>query len=91
MLLVEWKLDATLDLIEIVDYIEQENPDAAEKMERLIRESAERLTDMPYINRAGRVAGTREKIVHPNYIIVYRVSTSKVEILNVIHTHRNYP
>ena len=32
--------------------------DAAEKMKRLLDDTAERLGEMPYINRRGRVAGT---------------------------------
>ncbi len=88
---VEWKTAASLDLIEIIDYIAQENPTAADKMKVMIYEAAERLGEMPYINRRGRVAGTREKIAHPNYIIVYRVASDKVEILNIVHSRKNYP
>lgn len=91
MLPVEWKPAAVWDLIEITDYIAQENPLAAEKMNRLLTETAERLGEMPYSSRSGRVAGTREKIAHPNYIIVYRVATDKLEILNIVHSRRNYP
>ena len=88
---VEWKTAARLDLVEIVDYIAQDNPSAADKMKFLIYEAAERLGEMPYINRRGRVSGTREKIAHPNYIIVYRVASDKVEILNIVHSRKNYP
>lgn len=91
MLPVEWKITASLDLIEIIGYIAQENPTAAEKMKFIIYEAAERLGEMPYINRRGRVSGTREKIAHPNYIIVYRVTSEKVEILNIVHSRKNYP
>ena len=91
MLPVEWKTAARLDLVEIVDYITQDSPSAAENMKFLIYEAAERLGEMPYINRRGRVAGTREKIAHPNYIIVYRVASDKVEILNIVHSRKNYP
>ena len=88
---VNWKLAAKLDLIEIVDYIAQENPQAAERMKRLLDEAAERLGEIPYINRRGRVAGTREKIAHRKYVIVYRVLSDKVEVLNIVHTRKNYP
>lgn len=91
MLPVEWKNAATWDLLEIVDYISLENPPAAERMRSLIAEAAERLGEMPYSGRGGRVAGTREKIAHPNYIIVYRVATDRVEILNIVHSRKNYP
>ena len=43
-----------------------------------------------YLYRHGRVSGTREMVVHPNYIVVYRV-THVVEILNVLHSRQEYP
>ena len=91
MLLIEWKHNAVLDLIEILDYISQRNPIAAGKLEQTINEAVEKLAESPYSARSGRVVGTREKIAHPNYIIVYRVFTDKIEILNIVHSSRNYP
>lgn len=91
MLPVEWRHDAVWDLIEISDYLSLHNPRAADKIERLFRESAERLSENPYLNRTGRVSGTREMIPHPNYMIVYRILKDKIEILNIVHTRRNYP
>jgi plasmid stabilization system protein ParE len=37
------------------------------------------------------VEGTREAVVHPNYIIVYRVTTDAVEIVSVVHARQEYP
>jgi plasmid stabilization system protein ParE len=37
------------------------------------------------------VEGTREAIVHPNYILVYRVGEKAVEIVAVVHARREYP
>ena len=91
MLLIEWKRNAILDLIEILDYISQRNPIAADKLEQTLNEAVEKLAESPYSARLGRVSGTREKIAHPNYIIVYRVFTDKIEILNIVHSSRNYP
>lgn len=91
MLLIEWKHNAILDLIEILDYISQRNPIAADKLEQTLNEAVEKLAESPYSARLGRVDGTREKIAHPNYIIVYRVFTDKIEILNIVHSSRNYP
>lgn len=45
---------------------------------------------MPYGFKHGRLSGTREMVVHPNYLVVYRV-TERVEIVMVLHTRQEYP
>lgn len=60
-------------------------------MRLLFEQSAERLPDRPYAYRPGRVDGTREMVVHPNYILVYRVGSDAIYVLSVIHTRRRYP
>lgn len=57
----------------------------------IIEACAERLPQFPYMYRAGRFAGTREAVAHPNYILIYRVTTQAVEILAVVHARREYP
>jgi toxin ParE1/3/4 len=85
-----WSDEATVDLLEILDYIAARNPAAAERIDALIQQSAERLPDHPYVHRPGRVPGTREAVVHPNYILVYRVGDA-IEILAVLHARQQYP
>lgn len=68
---IRWSDEATTDLVEIIDYIEQRNAVAAQKRFDAIVQSAEKLPLMHYLFRAGRVIGTREYVVHPNYIVVY--------------------
>jgi addiction module RelE/StbE family toxin len=46
---------------------------------------------MPYLFRLGRVAGTREHVVHPNYIVVYQVGNEVIDILRVLHSRQQYP
>ena len=41
--------------------------------------------------RVGRASGTREAIINPNYILVYRVTADTVEIVNLMHTRQQYP
>jgi plasmid stabilization system protein ParE len=41
--------------------------------------------------RKGRVPGTREAVVHPNYILIYLVGAEAIEIVNVVHARRQYP
>jgi len=92
MLPVEWSLFARRDLVEIQHYIEKDNPIAAENLRRLIEESVETLLPvMPHAFRAGRIPGTREYIVHPNDIVVYRVGSDIIRILRVVHGRRQFP
>ena len=65
-----WREQALDDLDAIIDYIRQNNFRSAERMQDLCEACAERLTDHPYMYRAGRIRGTREAVVHPNYILI---------------------
>lgn len=85
-----WHPGALEDLEAIVDFIELRNPLAAQRIGDAIRLTAERLPDHPLIHRPGRIAGTREAVVHPNYILVYRV-TNIIEVLAVLHARQQYP
>lgn len=90
MLTLIWHAEALDDLERILGFIEAQNPAAADRTGNAIRHTADRLPDHPYIYRAGRVPGTREALVTPNYIIVYQV-TAVIEILAVKHTRQHYP
>ena len=88
---VRWSDEATTDLVDIIDYIEQRNEIAARRLHAAIVQSAENLPFMPYLFRPGRVAGTREHVVHPNYIVVYQVGAEVIDILRVLHSRQQYP
>jgi len=88
---VRWSDEATTDLVEIIDYIEQRNAVAAQSLYAAIVQSTENLPLMPYLLRPGRVAGTREHVVHPNYIVVYQVSIDVIDVLRVLHSRQQYP
>lgn len=85
-----WTDEATADLLNILDYIAERNPAASERLNETIQHTADRLPDHPYLHRLGRLPGTREAVVHPNYIVVYRVIET-IEILAVLHARRQYP
>lgn len=91
MLPVKWRDQALDDLVEIIDYIEQYNPAAAASLHRNIVAATEGLSSMPYGFRPGRVPGTREIVVHPNYLVVYRVGDTAVDVLRVLHARLEYP
>ncbi len=91
MLPIRWNAKALDELDVIAGYIAQFNPIAAESLQYLIEASVLPLSEHPYLYRPGRVAGTRELVVHPNYIVVYRVLTDQVEVVGILHAAREYP
>jgi len=73
---------ATNDLLAIAEYIAVDDPSAAEKITgEIIHTLTTQLKDHPRSGRPGRVATTRELVVHRSYIVAYRVQTDQVEIL----------
>jgi len=88
---LEWKQHARHDLLSIVRYIAQDNPTAAAMLADEIEAKAGGLIDHPTLYRAGRIKGTREMVVRPGYVVVYRVTATAVCILRVLHTARQYP
>lgn len=91
MLTLIWRERALEQLEAILAYIAERNEAAAHRLQAAIEACAEGLTDRPFMYRPGRVPGTREAVVHPNYIIVYRVTTAAVEIVSVVHARQEYP
>ena len=88
---LHWSDEATTDLVEIISYVEQRNAAAAHGLLSTIVQSAQNLPFMPFLFRPGRVAGTREHVVHPNYIVVYQVGDDVIEILRILHSRQQYP
>lgn len=85
-----WSRAARQDLREVTDYIAERNPAASRRLNAPIRSTAEQLPARPLLYRPGRVVGTREAVVHPNYILIYEV-TDRVRILAVQHARQQYP
>lgn len=91
MLPVQWLPNARDNLATIIDFISDYDDVAAEKLQDEIERAAAQLPQHPYLYRPGRVAGTREMVVHPNYLVVYRIKPDVIEIVNVLHTRQEYP
>ncbi|WP_040309164.1 type II toxin-antitoxin system RelE/ParE family toxin [Asticcacaulis biprosthecium] len=91
MLALEWRLAARADLLAIIDYISDDNPDAAQRLKDDIEAKVEKLKLRPKLFRPGRVAGTREMVVRPNYIVIYAFDAHKVFVLRVLHAARQWP
>lgn len=91
MLPLIWRPKARQDLRAIIGYIAARRPAAARRLADAIRYIADRLPAHPHLHRPGRVPGTREAVVHPNYILIYRVTTDAVEVLTLVHARQQYP
>jgi hypothetical protein len=91
MLTLEWSTAALEDADNIIDFIFEDNPAAAFEMDLLIHDSVNHLRSLPYIGRKGRIAGTREYVIHPNYLIVYEIHANYLKIMSVLHVRKEYP
>jgi toxin ParE1/3/4 len=84
-----WTERALTALTYIHGHIAADNLQAAD----LVRDRALAFVEMtlvahPSIGRPGRVEGTRESVIHPSYIMVYRINAEVVEILTIRHAAR---
>jgi plasmid stabilization system protein ParE len=80
------------DLDGIFDWIAKDNPHAAIRIVRRLRDRIERLgeTGLAHMGRSGLIEGTRE-LVEPPYIIVYTadVPGDTLTILAIFHGAQN--
>ena len=88
---LEWKAAAVADLMAIVDYISDDNPEAAQVLKDDIETRVSRLRENPRLYRVGRMEGTREMVVRSNYLVVYAEDAYTVTILRVLHGAQQWP
>lgn len=76
-----------------MNYIALDSPQAAVLLDDEFEAKAEQARQNPEMYRVGRVDGTREIVVRPNYIMVYRVEDEggTLTILRVLHAARQRP
>lgn len=86
-----WRPAALEDRATIMDYIAEDNPVAALELDELIEEKTNSLVDHPRLYKPGRMKGTREMVVHPNYVVVYRENKTEIAILRVLHARQQWP
>ena len=88
---VLWTPEAHEERRQIWDYIAEENPLAAARMDQRFADTVAMLSQHPEIGRPGLIIGTREMIPHESYRIVYEMSGDSIWILAVVHTARLWP
>jgi len=91
MLDLIWEPDAADQLDGILDYIAARNTVAAERLERAFYEKLELARRFPAIGRPGRVSGTCEIVIHPNYLAIYQVTDTAIDVLRILHARQRYP
>ncbi len=79
------------DLEDVVMFIAQDNVLAAIDMELHVHSQVDSLVDPNFPRRIGRVPGTLELVVHPNYVVVLQQTNTTVTAFNVLHVARQYP
>ena len=87
-MLLKWTKTALRSVDEIAGYIAKDNPKRATSFVVEVQEAVTKLQVHPGMGRAGRVPGTRELVLHKNYIAIYRVRGDGVEILRLHHAAR---
>ncbi|MCF1437224.1 MAG: type II toxin-antitoxin system RelE/ParE family toxin [Shewanella sp.] len=88
---LQWLALARNDLLSIVDFISDDNPDAAQRLKDDIQSKSEKLISFPKMGKPGRVEGTRELVAWANYIIVYQECSHAVRILRILHSAQQWP
>ncbi len=84
--------EAEQDLIEIFDYILEDNPSAAEKVLDIIQQEIMHLSNHPHLGKPGRLPKTRELVLsNTPFIVPYQVNGNTLEILRVYHSARRWP
>jgi len=87
---------AVADLFEIWNYIAQQSPQAADRVEDAIHAACCLLADRPY---AGRLRPDLTPLPlcfwvvrqYSNYLIVYDPETKPLQIIRILHAARNLP
>ena len=87
---IKWTKGALRSTDEIARFIARDSAARATAFVGALKASVARLQDFPGMGRAGRVPGTRELVLHKNYIAIYRVKGGDVEVLRIHHVARDF-
>lgn len=93
---IEWSDGARADLLDIVDYISDDNLQAAQLLKDEIEAKVNALPDHPKkYAKSRRAIGYRQLTVRSNYLVFYRLISEKVpqiiDVAAVVHARRKWP
>jgi toxin ParE1/3/4 len=86
-----WRPAARRDVTAIIRYIADRHAAAAADLALRFEDTARRLLAFSFLHRPGRAPNTREAVVHRNYLLIYSVSRTTIDVLAVVHARRRYP
>lgn len=85
---VRWAKRALRRLDEIAAYIAKDHLRRATSFVVELRDKVELLRSHQ-MGVAGRVFGTKELVLHKNYIVAYRVKGNEVQVITILHAGQN--
>lgn len=91
---LEWLPRASAARQAAIEYIAEENPQAALGQLEEIERQTDLLPLQPDMGRAGRKKGTRELVINRTpFILVYRVKrrAGRIEVLHFLHGAQQWP
>ena len=90
--IVVWSPRAISHLSALRSRIARERPAAAASVATILLQLVDRLAEFPNLGRVGRVVGTRELVIPGTpYVIPYRVTANRLEIIAVFHGRQRWP
>lgn len=88
---VIWSPTARREISDVFNYLVVRNPDAAVKITETIENTVALLYDNPLMGRKSERTPSRELVIpRTNYIVIYRVMETELEILSVYHAKQNW-
>ncbi len=84
---------ALTDREAIMTFIAEESPVAAIALDDQFEAKAEQARLRPTLYKPGRIKGTREIVVQPNYVMIYAVDkdAGELTVLRVLHAAQQWP
>jgi toxin ParE1/3/4 len=82
---LRWTNRALVRLDEIAAYIARDNPVRAKTFTEELRKKVDILRSQQ-LGTAWQVFGTKQYVLHKNYITIYRIKNSEVQILTILHS-----
>lgn len=83
-----WTHRALKRLGDIAESIARDNPLRGQTFVMELRAKLEALR-IQTLGRSGRIFGTKELVLYPNYLAVYRIKGEQVQVLTLLHTAQN--